>query len=97
MKKLGIVVAGASIFSGQASAESGQAMLVGDLASQGIYPESVISLFQASTGASLSVADTIKVSYENEGENIRFDALDGLSVTVALGEARGSDNKVDGD
>lgn len=84
-----------ALFGLQAHASGEELIAVQDLKAQSIDPVSVSFAFQEKFGVSLTNNDILKVSYEKEGGNLRFDTLDNLSVVVPILEARGSENKTE--
>lgn len=66
---------------------------VQDLHQLGINPNYVISAFHENVDIRLNPSEALKVTYENEGKNIRFETLDNFSLVVAIGDAIGAFNK----
>jgi hypothetical protein len=68
---------------------------VQDLYQLGVNPDYVISAFHESIDIKLNPNEALKVTYEDEGKNIRFETLDNFSLVVPIDDAIGIGNKME--
>ena len=91
--KVKSIIATSVLLSSQAGSASAESVLLRDLEQLGIDSAQVKAAFKEQVGINLDINDSMKVSFENEGQSIRFETLDHLSVLVPIMHARGVFNK----
>lgn len=94
MKYSKVVVAGAIVVSSQ-SGKADESVLIStnNLVNSGYDEHIVRSIFYYNKGLNLNANDFLKVSAENEGNNIKFETLDQVSIVVPRDLACGVGNK----
>lgn len=84
----------AGVVSVQASSSSGSSLLpLNRLPEIGLDPIVVKNIFQNEKNVTLKWDEVLKVSADEEGKEISFDSLDGISIVVPADAALGSPNK----
>lgn len=84
---------GATILGGHLAHADELVIAVRDLSKDGISPDLVIQEFQNQHGIMLDIDSVLKVSRNEEGSSIKFEALDHISIVVPHDIARGAFNK----
>ena len=88
------VLSGTVIFGSLFARAEDYEMKVRDISDLGIPPQLVTDAFQGIHGICLKQDSSVKVSPNEEGNSIKFETLDHLSIIVPHHTARGSFNKV---
>ena len=86
MKESLIAILGLGVGANVAQAAEEQLMAVKDLKNQGVSAEVVLSRF-FEAGVTLNQEEMLKVSFDEEGKNFKFETLDHLSISVELAYA----------
>lgn len=89
-------ILGATLLSVGAKASEANLMTVQELEHRGVSPKKAMELFESEQGVLLTLSDLVKVSYDEEGNGIRLENIDHISVVVPFMEARPTGNKTTG-
>lgn len=93
MKRIALGMTGLLVGSSIASAHEIYEVPVGELNSIGFDQETIVEEFYQSYGVKLDLHESLKITEDKEGENLRFEAFDDISIDIPMYAAVGPYNK----